>query len=527
MLTITNVTPFESTVSKVKQIHPGPLFNAFVLLSTAVSRETMSTPLNCDKVKEIRDIIDYQLSHREIAAQPKQKMNRLKEKEAIMTRLACAKGKLDSKMDNYKKQQQPGFDQTMDVPTATTSNTWMQSTDESFLRWEQDCDVTMLPGATTTSSSSNNKTMMGKPNAHQDPEMAAIDRLMREYNLETRNDVCPADQTQLEDIEPPSGIWETTIIGVKSPIKALHAVRPSTIIEEESNATLGNVSLASSYKTAASNRTTSKGAPSERYDTATETICLSSDQSENTDTEVIEILDEEESNSEDLPQKTTSEMDFAEQGTLDGVSSLMPDDESCYESKPSSKDSGDFSLPESKDSLLEGDDDSAPDFNDTLERIEFMEKQGKRLLEQQKTKPSVPTTPQLVKTLLPASATAKRVFYPSPNSINSSSSSGTFKKPGFTRSPQVKFGPPKRNFDHIVSPIATYIKDVPTTTLYTKYKGQCLFSKNSPIKPNTAGETKENKPSQLKAPQWNIPRKVFTSTNNRHVSYWALSFSAF
>lgn len=493
----------------------------------------MSTPLNSDKVKEIRDIIDYQLSNPEIAQPKQQKMNnRLKEKEAIMTRLACAKGKLDSKMDNYKKQ--PGFDQTMDVPTATTSNTWMQSTDESFLRWEQDCDVTMLPG------SNSNKTIMGKATtAQQDPEMAAIDRLMREYNLDTRNDVCPADQTQLEDIEPPSGIWETTIVGAKSPMKALHAVRPSTIIEEESNATLGNVSLASSYKTATSNRTTSKGAPSERYDTATETICLSSDQSESTETDVIEILDEEEegeSNSDALPQKTASasEMDFAEHGTLDGVSSLMPDDESCYGTKPSSKDSGDFSLPESKDSLLgdDDDDDSAPDFNDTLERIEFMERQGKRLLEQQKTKPSVPTTttttPKVVKTLLPASATTKRVFYPSPNSINSSASSGVFKKPGFTRSPQVKFGPPKRNFDHIVSPIATYINDVPTSTLYTKYKGQCLFSKNSPIKPSSsAAETKENKPSLMKAPQWNIPRKVFTSTNNRHVSYefWGVVFA--
>lgn len=535
----------------------------------------MSTPLASEQVKEIRDIFDYQLRNPENTAaatpaadkpqqQPSDKMNpdqlRVMEKEALLTRLASSKQQLDSKMDNYytrrrldqEEQQQPQKPQnpneTIDVVPAMDA-TWMQSSEDSFLRYEQDCDQTVMP-------SSNNRGL-GAPT--QDPEMAAIDRLMREYNLDSHAD---PDQTQLEDVEPPSGIWETTIVSAKmmSPVKMMHALRQSTIIEESVNLTRSpNDSIASSYKTAASSGY-SKLAPSERYDTAcTETICLSSpDQSQQSTEEeqsnVIEILDDSLETSQrkissgveedEVESKTSSIATLDNSGsvissvsafvapvnnTLDGISSLMPDENS------SKGDSGDFSLPESRDSLLDDDDDNSddtPDFNDTLERIEFMEQQGKKLLEKQKNaagavhKPQQPTTPLLAKTLLPLTTSSKRVFYPSPNALNSSggssASSGIFKKPGNVRSPQVKFvGPPKRNFDHIVSPIATYIKDVPTSTLYTKYKGQCLFSKNSPIKPNNAqakDETKENKLSQLKPPQWNIPRKVFTATNNRHVS---------
>lgn len=495
----------------------------------------MSTPLASEQVKEIRDIFDYQLRNPELTEathqkQQQQTMNpdRLREeKEALLTRLASSKQQLDSKMDNYytrrRLDDEKPVNQTMDVKAVDA--TWMQGSEESFLRWEEDCEQTMLPIKQQS----------------QDPEMAAMERLMREYNLDQRAD--DPDQTQLEDVEPPSGIWETTIVSAKmtSPVKMMHAMRHSTIIEESS--TLGqstaseenNISLASSYKTAASigySKMTSAVAPSEQYETATETICLSSP--DNSSANVIEILDDSlesraarkisSSNNDTTAESNASSVlsTLPVNNTLDGISSLMPDTSSA--SSVLSKDSGDFSLPLSRDSLL----DDTPDFNDTLERIEFMEQQGKKLLEQQKTNQTPqrgeqpgdknPSTPLLAKTLLPLTSSSKRVFYPSPNSLNSSS--GTFKKPGQVRSPQVKFVPPKRNFDHIVSPIATYIKDCPTSTLYTKYKGQCLFSKNSPIKPNTPTkeETKENKQTQIKPPQWNIPRKVFTATNNRHVS---------
>lgn len=451
-----------------------------------------TTPLSREEVERIREVFEYQLRNTEKGESQQQKMNpedRLREKETILRRLASYKDTLDTKMDARRRLDQ---NQTMEVVPAVDA-TWMQSSDDSFLRWEQDCDSTMRPSSQTTKQ--------------QDPEMAAIDRLMREYNLEKVED---PDETQLEDIEPPSGIWDTTVLAAKmnaaSPVKAIRALRPSTIIEETMSSNMGNDSLASSYQTAASHY--SKVAPSEQYQTATETICLSSSDQSSQSSNVIEILDDS-LESRGKRESVTSAATVPANGTLDGISSLMPDEEG----DSVSKDSGDFSLPESRDSLLE----DTPDFNDTLERIEFMEQQGKRMLEEQKTAAKTgPSTPLLAKTLLP-SASSKRVFYPSPSALNSQSpSSGTFKRPGAVRSPQVKFVPPKRNFDHIVSPIATYIKDVPTSTLYTRYKGQCLFSKNSPIKPKE--DAKENKPGQLKAPQWNIPRKVFTATNNRHVS---------
>uniref|UniRef100_A0A182NAM1 Uncharacterized protein n=1 Tax=Anopheles dirus TaxID=7168 RepID=A0A182NAM1_9DIPT len=41
------------------------------------------------------------------------------------------------------------------------------------------------------------------------------------------------DVTQLEDIDEPSGLWENTIFpGVMSPVKRMHLLRPSTILEE-------------------------------------------------------------------------------------------------------------------------------------------------------------------------------------------------------------------------------------------------------------------------------------------------------
>lgn len=437
---------------------------------------------------------------------------RLREKEAILTRLAHSKATLDHNLDNFYTKRRLDQNQTVLEVPAAVDDTWMQSTDESFMRWEQDCDQTMKP-ATQTTTTTTTRTAAASA---QDPEMASIARLMREYNLDQQD----PDQTQLEDVEPPSGIWDTTVLAAKmnnSPVKMMHALRPSTIAEETtlSTSTTANDSLASSYKTTVS--MLSKLAPSERYETATETICLSSDQS--SDDQVIEILDDSvEGQRRKRESSLVSEPAVPLNGTLDGISSLLPDEPSLR-TTTISKDSGDFSLPESAaDSLLADDEDQTPDhFNDTLERIEYMEQQGKKLLEKQKTGPS---TPLLAKTLLPSSASTKRVFYPSPSALHSNSpSSGQFKKPGAVRSPQVKFVPPKRNFDHIVSPIATYIKDVPCSTLYTKYKGQCLFSKNSPIKPNAAPreEAKENKQGQLKPPQWNIPRKVFTATNNRHV----------
>lgn len=403
--------------------------------------------------------------------------------KVVKKNLEALKEEVNTKMDQYYMNRGKYDDNGDETLLPAAEATWMRGSDESFLRWEQDCETTIKEPVTAGGSRAGGVVR----SSEEDLEMAAMENLMREYNLDQNQ--TDADETQLADIEPPSGMWgENTILGkMTSPVKMVGLMRPSTIIEEN---TLFNESLASSYKTAGSGL--SKTAASETFQTASAGSTFTSTASTSSGDGVIEIMD-----------------DTLDANTLDEVSSL-PDESygssSTVSVKRETTVESDCNTM-STDSLL---DDSPRRFNDTLERIEYMEERGRQLLEKQKT----PSTLLLSDTctLLPTVQQPKREFYPSPKALVTQ-----FKKPSAIRSPQIKFVPSKRNFDHIVSPVATYIKDVPGQTQVSNSKPQCLFGRNSPAK---ISETKENHSSgSNKMPQhWNIPRKVFTSTNHRHVS---------
>uniref|UniRef100_A0A182VTG2 Uncharacterized protein n=1 Tax=Anopheles minimus TaxID=112268 RepID=A0A182VTG2_9DIPT len=57
------------------------------------------------------------------------------------------------------------------------------------------------------------------------------------------------DVTQLEDIDEPSGLWENTVLPSLSPVKRMHLLRPSTILEESAMSGPAEASKNSSIET--------------------------------------------------------------------------------------------------------------------------------------------------------------------------------------------------------------------------------------------------------------------------------------
>lgn len=127
-----------------------------------------------------------------------------------------------------------------------------------------------------------------------------------------------------------------------------------------------------------------------------------------------------------------------------------------------------------EDSLLQNDKNindllEAPNFNDTLEEMDFIMKHGMKFMEQQKTyTKNIPTV--LKQQNLNTKSTQCPTFENKTDRATKNHTPTTFKKPqAISRLPVLKSN--SKKFDHIVSPIHTYIKDAPQYPLITKQKG--------------------------------------------------------
>lgn len=399
---------------------------------------------------------------------------------------------------------------------------------------------------------------------------------------------CLAEMTQLEDVEEPSGMWENSMLHATaankmlSPIKRVHMLRPSTILEEATineTTTTGGANQTSSKNTSLESYATAKQqldgsgtdnysiiTGSEVYRTAEEgsTINSTADSStgvgfettvvnktsienprETVDEDIVIVLDSSSSEAEDsLPygDKLLDASGLLETSTSLQENSLCQNDTGELEERPESP-------------LL----DEIPDhFNDTLEEMEFMMRQGMKVMQQQKQAqeqekskksaglgPSIlkknalemtPTTPaspgRYLKPKQPTSAsgTKQTLFSHSASKTNSvhkppllasgSSSCGTFKKPLVTRFPLPKSA---KKFDHIKSPIGTYINKTPQTTLQAK-----IFCPNqnlvdvlhtNPHNRESVLSVKENNfaPPEVEGYSSSLPRKGVVCSRGAHV----------
>ncbi|XP_055542037.1 uncharacterized protein LOC129727844 isoform X2 [Wyeomyia smithii] len=436
-----------------------------------------------------------------------------------------------------------------------------------------------------------------------------------------------SDETQLDDIEEPSCMWEQSIIQgnagkALSPVKRVHMLRPSTIIEEPTTinettvagAASKNTSLESSISTTI-NKTTAAGSASkntslESYISAKQTLNGSDNCSAVTESEVYRTAEEGNESKSSAPNstvdsavgfditvnKTSLELNtpLNEVTVIDDESECEQEDDSediivLSSSSDSETENGNNTLQkkESKfkpldsfnnsgdlqedslcgeDSVTENDVgsvslDAIPDhFNDTLEEMDFMMRQGMKIMQQQKTqqlqgqstslKTSIkktvtasqqksPFTPanqdRYLKPVQQPTYSCKQIIYPnSANKIYSaqksatssaavdSSSGGLFKKPTVSRFPLPKSA---KKFDHIVSPIGAYINRTPHTTL----QSQIFIAKSNLI--DVLHSNPENRESTLSAKEnhslsakvdpstysSSLPRKGVVSSRGAHV----------
>ncbi|XP_036217850.1 uro-adherence factor A isoform X3 [Bactrocera oleae] len=137
---------------------------------------------------------------------------------------------------------------------------WQRSSDDSFMALEKMCDKTASdPNSTLFQyinsddkelivedakkrSGNDFNTPCKKELQEIDEEAKSLQRLLHDLcvqeqkQLEVETPLKGIDVTQLEDIEAPSKLWDTTILGETtlqtSPVKMVGLLRPSTIIEE-------------------------------------------------------------------------------------------------------------------------------------------------------------------------------------------------------------------------------------------------------------------------------------------------------
>ncbi|XP_023158379.1 uncharacterized protein LOC101456201 isoform X1 [Ceratitis capitata] len=180
---------------------------------------------------------------------------------------------------------------------------WQRSSDESFMALEKMCDKTASDPDSTLfqyihsedkelivedvkkRSGDYLKTPSKKELIEIDEEAKSLQRLLHDLcvqeqkQLENETPLKGVDVTQLDDIEAPSKLWETTIIGEStlqtSPVKMVGLLRPSTIIEEccedESNNSMCNEVDLSSHASFKSALKGSETSATSYYDTAHET----------------------------------------------------------------------------------------------------------------------------------------------------------------------------------------------------------------------------------------------------------------
>ncbi|GAB0098804.1 hypothetical protein DMENIID0001_146070 [Sergentomyia squamirostris] len=300
---------------------------------------------------------------------------------------------------------------------------WSAGTDESFLEAEKLCEQTAVY------HSFMRKQSPGYIPENQKPSFPDL------------ND--SEDETILNDVEPPSILGEQTMMRV-TPQKFLGANRPSTILEENTIASsecsfrTASEMIRTNPKISLNSSVSGTSVTTENGEEYTEESASGSN--------VIELSDESEE--AEISNSTEEEIISAPVQCDDITQSQY---ESLTESQASS-----FKTEEQESTF-----NLSREFNDTLEKVEYMMEKGKKLNVQ----------------LTPSSG-----FQQNSPSTGSSSSGGAIKKkmsptthsvflqPRIpSKIPQMKSKNTK--FDHIKSPIATYINKTPTLPLCQKFKG--------------------------------------------------------
>ncbi|XP_053696073.1 uncharacterized protein LOC128743502 [Sabethes cyaneus] len=475
-------------------------------------------------------------------------------------------------------------------------------TDESFLEMEKLCSMDqskLFVGQCSLQQAEEER------NSEQTEGNSPSGQPTESEQCEINATIGASDETQLDDIEEPSCMWEQSIIQnnfagkALSPVKRVHMLRPSTIIEEPTtiNETTITGSKNTSLESYISAKQTLNGSDngsvvtgSEVYRTAEEgnetksTVNSTIDASigfditanktslelKNPINEITVVDDESEdepenqsdgiivlSSSESEPEQEENEKEtmqkeepkFKACDTFENSADLQ-ENSLCGEDVDTENDVGSVSL------------DAIPDhFNDTLEEMDFMMRQGMKIMQQQKTQKQHQfhdqtssaksglkkklATPQQISPFTPAnndrylkpkqqtSSCKQTLFSTSANKIYSgqkatpstaveSSSGGTFKKPALSRFPLPKSA---KKFDHIVSPIGTYINRTPHTTL----QSQIFIAKSNlidvlhsnPENRESTASSKENHSISAKVDpstySSSLPRKGVVSSRGAHV----------
>lgn len=162
-------------------------------------------------------------------------------------------------------------------------------------------------------------------------------------------------------------------------------------------------------------------------------------------------------------------------------SSMTMDEDSLYNVKQEKTDlfldSLDVMELSSSRGTFESEQIDVPKFNDTLEEMDFIMKHGMKYMEQQNNNKSnhmqgSPINLQQDKIMKHKDINVKTNLFPSNFGSGQKSTPNPFKKPQLiSRLPVPKGSSAGKKFEHIVSPIHTYIKDRPEIPLMSKNKG--------------------------------------------------------
>lgn len=263
----------------------------------------------------------------------------------------------ESVLERIKQKREEAMDRQPSIALNETTfvardDTMMQCTEESFLANEKMCERTL--NLNNVSENFADLTHMGvaSPTVSRKP---------------VTKPACFSNETNLESVEAPSFLFNNTsmMLPNHSPLLAVHANRPSTIMEESSSSYKTNMT---SYQTAFT-----------RSDTEGSEYKTANDESLTLEEEMIIKM-----------PKLRSFYDTSDitKDSLD-VTRTMQNTEMTKDSLNSfSGEASSFIGNSSNAAIAVG-----PHFNDTLEEIEFMLLQNQKLQEQQRTPQFVPASP--------------------------------------------------------------------------------------------------------------------------------------
>lgn len=342
-------------------------------------------------------------------------------------------------------------------------NTLMLCSDDSFLDNEKMC---------------NNTLHLNNVSEHL-IDLTAFDVSLAAHQKNLKKTSSFADETRLNDVEAPSFFLlnNSSMISPNknSPLIAVHANRPSTILEVSEVSTSNRTGM-SSYRTALTGR--SETASSEDYKTANEeTFSGSIEEDILIKMPKIRSFYEEvdlTKDSLDSTGKNQQSIDMTKD-SLDSTSRIQQsNDVQNVDSSPGDSSSGVDSSYDQRDES-----ESGEQMNDTLEQIEYMLAQHQKLQEQKNSRfmppspmtpaahsqPSSSAKPKIFARVTPIVSKNSPLIKFSPATVkNSPSNDAPFKRPGVqtttTKIPQPAFTSNKK-FQHIASPIARYINDTP------------------------------------------------------------------